>query len=89
MELLIDHCVSHIANNFKQIVTMPVSFDILSDEAVQRIIEELNDRELDSLANMDNEILNRIYQVKLKILFVHSKNVLSRCINCNTLFTLM
>ena len=85
---LVEESLSFVSKHLQDILLLPIDMNCMNSQLVKRLSAKVDLEALDMLKDKKDKLKSKIYMKKLELLFEQPENMLHRCVNCNSLFTM-
>lgn len=85
---LVEESITYTSQHLQEILTLPIDMNCMNSQLVKRLANKVDIELLEGLYDKKDKLKSKIYMKKLELLFEQKENMLHRCVNCNSLFTM-
>jgi rubrerythrin len=85
---LVEESLIYSGNHIQEILMLPIDMNCMNSQLVKRLASKIDVESLESLTDKKDKLKSKLFMKKLELLFEIPDNMLHRCINCNSLFTM-
>jgi hypothetical protein len=85
---LVEESLIYSGNHIQEILMLPIDMNCMNSQLVKRLASKIDVESLESLTDKKDKLKSKLFMKKLELLFEIPENMLHRCINCNSLFTM-
>ena len=69
MDVLVEHCLVHIANNLNETIRLPIDLSCISDKIINRLASLTHPKTLANTKDRKDKILNKLYKRRVELDF--------------------
>lgn len=85
---LVEESLAFAGERIQEILMLPIDMNCMNSQLVKRLASKVDVETLESLNDRKDKLKSKLFMKKLELLFENPDNMLHRCINCNSLFTM-